>query len=175
MSNSMMIVMFRDKTREILRFGCRITLGGVLLFAAVSKFVWPAEAVAFLSRLLIPTDIVNSVYYVIVFLELLVGVLCVMGILSSHSLRSASFLYVCFSVIIAYALLSRVSGSCGCFGNVVTSDISILSVVRNLFLSLAALGLSRAKPHPYSVDNLVSRFISQVGDPRNQVHLPERA
>lgn len=61
------------------------------------------------------------------------------------------------------ALVTGVSGSCGCFGNVVRSDVDILSVGRNIGLAVLSYWASRYDNSMFSFDNYMGRVLGRGG------------
>lgn len=71
----------------------------------------------------------------VIFIEILLGILALIGLYQRYVFVLISCLFVLFSFVLCVALVNHVEGSCGCFGNTFSSEINVISIVRNAFLS----------------------------------------
>lgn len=95
----------------------RLVLGGVLLWAALSKITaleTSAEAVR--AYKLLPYDVANMVGYVLPVLEIAVGVLLVLGLFTRLAATAGTVLMLVFVAGIASVWARGISIDCGCFG-----------------------------------------------------------
>jgi uncharacterized membrane protein YphA (DoxX/SURF4 family) len=94
----------------------RVLLGGLFIYASVSKILDPAgfSRTVFYYQLL-PTSAVNLVAIILPWIELLVGVLLVIGI----QVRGAAFVaagsLIVFTAAMISALVRGLNIDCGCF------------------------------------------------------------
>lgn len=102
---------------EILTYISRLVVGFVLIVASVPKI---ADSATFAKSIaaynLFPYFIVSSSALVVPWLELILGLFLIFGILLRGSSLLSSALFFFFSILIAVTLLRGLSIDCGCFG-----------------------------------------------------------
>ncbi len=136
----------------------RLLVGGVMLFSGLSKALSPAAGSVFLSQLGIPATLNVSLIYFVIFLELFLGACCMLGIfLRIASIAIAGTLIV-FACAILLALLMGITGSCGCFGNVITSEVGVLAILRNLVVAAFALYLAGSNNNRLCLQAAIDRL-----------------
>ena len=95
----------------------RLVVGGVWLVAGLLKIPDPAENVrAVRAYQLLPESIVPTVGYALPIVEVLVGLLLILGLLTRISAVLSALLLVAFIVGIAAAWARGLEIECGCFG-----------------------------------------------------------
>jgi putative oxidoreductase len=100
-----------------LTFISRLVVGFVLIVASVPKIADPAAfAKSIEAYNLFPHFIVSSSALVVPWLELILGLFLIFGILLRGSSLLSSVLFFFFSILIAVTLLRGLSIDCGCFG-----------------------------------------------------------
>jgi putative oxidoreductase len=137
----------------------RLYLGFVFLYACVHKIADPGSfALDVATYQLLPLSLVNLAALILPWVELLAGVMIVIGLRT----RAAAFLMVgmmvMFIVALAWALNQGLEMSCGCFASSQEEDpISGLTMLRDagwLALSLYVLVFDR---RPLGLDRLLFR------------------
>jgi putative oxidoreductase len=137
----------------------RLYLGFVFLYACVHKIADPGSfALDIATYQLLPLSLVNLAALILPWVELLAGVMIVIGLRT----RAAAFLMVgmmvMFIVALAWALNQGLEMSCGCFASAQEEDpISGLTMLRDagwLALSLYVLVFDRK---PLGLDRLLAR------------------
>ncbi len=95
----------------------RLVTGGVWIVAGALKLPDPAASVrAVRAYDLLPEAVVPTVGYLLPVVEVLVGVLLVLGLLTRPAAVVSSLLFVAFIVGISAAWVRGLSIDCGCFG-----------------------------------------------------------
>ncbi|MBF8188729.1 DoxX family membrane protein [Nonomuraea sp. K274] len=95
----------------------RLVLGGVLIVAGALKIGNPADSVvAVKAYQLLPDSIAVPVGYALPILEIVVGVLLVVGLLTRVAAVVAGLLMFAFVFGIAWAWANGLRIDCGCFG-----------------------------------------------------------
>ncbi|MEV0390866.1 MauE/DoxX family redox-associated membrane protein [Nonomuraea sp. NPDC050643] len=95
----------------------RLVLGGVLIAAGALKIGNPADSVvAVKAYQLLPEPIAVTVGYALPILEIVVGVLLVVGLLTRVAAVLAALLMFAFVFGIAWAWANGLRIDCGCFG-----------------------------------------------------------
>ncbi len=98
-------------------FGVRIILGFIFLYAAIEKIAQPEDFAKNITYYgLLPTALVNFFAILLPWVELLVGIFLIVGILIRSSSLLITFLLVLFTVAISISLVRGLDISCGCFG-----------------------------------------------------------
>lgn len=110
----------------------RFYIGGVFIYASMYKINYPwefAETIA--GYQLVPFWSVNLLAVAMPWLELVCGVLLVVGIRSKSAVAIIAGMLVLFTVAIALSLIRNIPIGCGCFSSV-GENISWMTVVRDL-------------------------------------------
>jgi len=95
----------------------RLVLGVVMFMAGWLKVGSPAESVqAVRAYQLLPESLVGTVGYALPYLEIIVGVLLVLGLLTRVAALGASLLMLAFVFGISWAWAHGLRIDCGCFG-----------------------------------------------------------
>lgn len=154
---------FREKAHASIEFRylfARLVVGGILVFSGISKLTSPASGAAFLSRLGIGMPL--SLYAVdfVIFLELFLGICCILGLAVRPVGVSIAGMFAIFAIGILVALYSGITGACGCFGNAVSSEVGLLAVGRNLALAGVAIYISKRQKHRYSLQSAIDKLTS---------------
>ncbi|GAA0923842.1 DoxX family membrane protein [Nonomuraea longicatena] len=95
----------------------RLVLGGVLIAAGGLKIGNPAESVVAVKAYeLLPESMATAVGYALPILEIVVGVLLVVGLLTRVAAVAGALLMLAFVFGIAWAWARGLRIDCGCFG-----------------------------------------------------------
>lgn len=95
----------------------RVVVGGVWIAAAALKVADPAASVAAVRAYqLLPSNLVTPVGQLLPVLELVVGVMLVIGLLTRVAGVMSALLFVAFIVGIASVWARGINIDCGCFG-----------------------------------------------------------
>ena len=124
---------------KTLTYVSRLIVGFIFIVAGVPKIANPAVfAKSIEAYNLFPYFIVSASALVIPWLELILGLFLIFGILLRGSSLLSSILFFFFSIVIAVSLLRGLSIDCGCFGfdGVALSWKKLLEDVGLLLLSL---------------------------------------
>jgi putative oxidoreductase len=131
----------------------RIVVGGAFIYASRDKIVHPVEfADAVMGYRIVPTELVTLVATVLPWLELLLGLGLVLGLLSVSSAAWASLLSLGFLAGKVSVILRGLDVSCGCFSVNGTSSISWSDLPANALLLLVALLLWAKGPGCWAID-----------------------
>ena len=111
----------------------RILLGIVLLFSGITKIIDSSKAVdLMLDFKVIPEALILIIVSILPVLEILIGVLLILGMYPKFASISALVLFSGFFLIIIYGTIIGLNSDCGCFGSVIKSRVGWGMVVRNL-------------------------------------------
>ncbi len=120
----------------------RFYLGGIFIYAAWGKILDPYSfALSIATYQMLPTHVINLMAMVLPWLELVTGILLVVGTLT----RPAVLLVNGMMVVFIYAIWSAVSrgldlGSCGCFASEeAAAEISMGTVWRDVWWLLIGI------------------------------------
>src|ERR1043165_8613095 len=122
----------------------RLTVGGVFLVSAISKMMDKAGTAASMARhAFLPRGSGKFIANYFPFIELVVGLLLLLGLLTRLAAVGAIGLFAVFTFFILHDLTHNKNRSCHCFGKLSDDKVTPMSVVRNVFLmALAVLVLA---------------------------------
>jgi len=136
----------------------RLILGGVLIWAGAAKVTNPAlSALAVRAYKILPYDFAGYVGYALPVLEILVGLLLVLGLFTRVSAVVGGLLMLAFIFGISWAWAHGYSIDCGCFGGGGTIAAAQtqypLELLRDISF-VACAGWLVVRPRtPYSLDH----------------------
>lgn len=134
-------------------------LGGIFLFSGLMKtldmnfFVNAIYKIQFISY-----DLARAISILVTGVELIVGCSLILGLYVRNILKISFLLLFIFILYLSAVLIFKLEvKSCGCFGKLSTQSISVIDIIRNLFiLTLVWLLLKNEKYCLiYSFDHLV--------------------
>ena len=129
------------KLNRFLNFTARLLVGGIFVYAGASKILDPvrfADAVA--AYQMLPVSVINLVAIMLPWVEVVAGILAVMGFwLPASSLVIASLMSL-FMLALTQAMARGLKISCGCFGSGM-EPITGLTVARDVFIWVLSVAL----------------------------------
>lgn len=149
----------------------RLVLAGVMLWAGLSKITNLDQSVlAVRAYQLLPYEWTQPVGYALPILEVLLGILLLIGLFTRFSAAAVTGLMLAFVVGIASAWARGLSIDCGCFGGggeVAPEDTNYLGeLIRDAGLLALAVWLTIRPRSPWSLDNwLFAPIAPQHSDP----------
>lgn len=104
-------------SNKYLLFAFRFLVGFVLVIAAIPKIADPSSfAKSIEAYQLIPAIFLNLTAVLIPWVELLIGIFLIVGVMLRGSAILSAGLFAAFSIIIAVSLMRGLAIDCGCFG-----------------------------------------------------------
>lgn len=139
-------------------FAARLLVGGVWLVAGLLKLPDLASSVrAVRAYQLLPEAVVPAVGYALPILEVVVGLMLLVGLMVRGAAVVSGVLFVAFIVGISAAWARGLQIDCGCFGgggyNANAAEEYPWEIVRDLGLLLASAWLVWRPRSPWAVDN----------------------
>jgi uncharacterized membrane protein YphA (DoxX/SURF4 family) len=136
----------------------RLILGVVLVWAGAVKVTNPAQsALAVRAFKVLPYDFAGTVGYALPVLEILIGLLLVLGLFTRVSAALGGLLMLAFIFGISWAWAHGYSIDCGCFGGGGTIAASQtqypLEILRDVGIAACAAWLVVRPRTPYSLDH----------------------
>lgn len=134
---------------------CRLLLGAVMLYAGVTKAAnIPETQQATRAYQLLPYDLANAWGAMMPFVEIVVGLLLISGLMTRLSAMIATLLMVAFIVGIASVWTRGIKIDCGCFGGGgATADPQYLQeLLRDLVLLAHGVWLVMRPGSRFSLD-----------------------
>ena len=127
---------FRPRWLDLLRF----TLAGVFMFAGSAKFLRPLDFADSLETFrLFPVQMINLIAITLPPLEIVLGLLLLVGWRVRTAAFGASLLSIGFCLALGQAAFRGIQIDCGCFGSADPwSQTTLSSLVRALFLFLGS-------------------------------------
>jgi uncharacterized membrane protein YphA (DoxX/SURF4 family) len=147
----------RPRTLDAIGLLARLALGGVMLVAGLLKVTKPeVSARAVQAYQLLPFDVATYVGYGLPILEVVLGILLVLGLFTRAAAAISGVLLVAFIIGIASAWARGLSIDCGCFGEGGTIDPSqtayLEEILRDVGLVLCAAWLVIRPRTAYSLE-----------------------
>ena len=103
--------------KEWLGLAARLVTGGVWIYAGALKLPDPAQSVqAVRAYQLLPSSFASPVGQLLPILEVVVGTLLVVGLLTRGAAAVSALLFVAFIIAIASVWARGIEIDCGCFG-----------------------------------------------------------
>jgi uncharacterized membrane protein YphA (DoxX/SURF4 family) len=143
-----------------LGLAARLLVGGVFIAAGAIKLPEPAQSVAAVRAYeALPASLVEPVGQLLPIVEVVVGVMLVVGLLTRGAAVAAAFLLVVFIAGIVSVWARGITIDCGCFGGG-GADPDAGSkypweIARDVGLLVAAMFLVRQRPTKLSLDNRI--------------------
>lgn len=129
------------RTQDLLGLLARLAVGGVFIYAGVTKALAPAEEFAYAieSYQLLTPKLSLAAAYVMPWIELWAGLLTAAGVFTRCSTLFTGAMLVFFELLLGQAWLRKLPiTSCGCFGTSGSNSISGEFLQNLVFLALAA-------------------------------------
>ena len=147
-----------ERRWELVRGLVRIALGLVLIVAGGLKITnLPASAFAVRAYQLLPYDLAGYVGYALPAIEIIVGLLLVLGAFTRVAAALSALLIVAFIIGIVWAWAQGLSIDCGCFGGGGSIEPGRtaypLVLGRDLLMLGASLWLVRAPRSAFALDD----------------------
>ncbi len=142
---------------DVIGLLARLILGVVLVWAGAAKVTRPAlSALAVRAYKILPYDFAGYVGYALPVVEILVGLLLVIGLFTRLSAVLGGLLMLAFIIGISWAWAHGYSIDCGCFGGGGTIAASQtqypLEILRDVGIAACAAWLVVRPRTPYSLD-----------------------
>jgi uncharacterized membrane protein YphA (DoxX/SURF4 family) len=116
----------------------RWVVAAVFLAAALPKISDPTSFATDIDNYrMVPDALIGPIAVALPLLEALVGVALITGVHARGAALVASGLLVAFAAGMVQAIARGIDLDCGCFGHVVETRVSWLTVTRNVVLTLA--------------------------------------
>jgi uncharacterized membrane protein YphA (DoxX/SURF4 family) len=141
----------------------RVALGAIFLYASSDKLFHPAEfADMVMGYRMVPSEFITLVATVLPWLELLVGLGLVFGLLSAGCAAWATIMSSVFLVAKVSVIFRGLDVSCGCFSVSGGSSISWADIPANVVLLGMALSVWLKGPGLVAVDTILFREKTEV-------------
>lgn len=152
--------MTRERGLDLVGTLLRLVLGGVILVAGALKVTNLGQsALAVRAYQLLPYDLAGYVGYALPIIEIVIGLLLVLGLFTRISALLGALLMLAFVIGIASAWARGLSIDCGCFGGGGTIGAEQtaypLELSRDVALLLAGAWLVRRPHTAYALDDRI--------------------
>jgi len=130
-------------SNKYLVLAIRLVLGGVFIYAAIHKIIYPADfAQDIYNYRMLPPSFINFMALALPWLEVICGVLIIAGIFTRGSALLIGFMLLVFIIAISAALLRGLDISCGCFSSGVENTghgIAVDLLIRDILMFAGSL------------------------------------
>ena len=114
---------------RVLEWICRLIVGGVFIYAAVSKILVPCELAKDMYLYHIaPGSLINIGAIILPYVEIILGICLIAGIAPRGSALGLSLVLLFFIVLLSVNLIRGVDFECGCFGDPETDICNVISL-----------------------------------------------
>lgn len=148
---------------------CRIFLGGVFIAAALPKILdVEAFAISIATYQLLPLPLINLQAIVLPWLELIAGVLLIVGFRTKAQALAINGMLVMFIVAIYIAMSKGIEAQCGCFGaeaKEAMNELTWKKIIEDTGWLLLGLYVMLGSPNRISLDSWISRLRGRDGGP----------
>jgi len=143
------------KVRELVILLCRLTVGGIFLYASLDKIADPTGfAQAVHNYRLAPLVLLHPVALLLPWLEAVVGAALILGLFHRGAALLSVLMTVLFIVVVTSAVLRHLDISCGCFHTDSAHGVGINLLLRDLLLLAAALIALLGRPQRWTLTGL---------------------
>jgi uncharacterized membrane protein YphA (DoxX/SURF4 family) len=156
--------------REWVALVLRLVVGGVWIFAGALKLPEPAESVAAVRAYqILPSDLVAPVGQLLPVVEVVIGLMLVLGLLTRAAAVASAALFVVFIAGIVSVWVRGINIDCGCFGgggaNPDAASQYPWEIARDAALLAASLFLAWLPRSRLALDNVLFRPTAVTGGP----------
>jgi uncharacterized membrane protein YphA (DoxX/SURF4 family) len=135
----------------------RMMVGVIFIFASIDKIASPAYfAGTILNYQLLPESMINLVAIILPWLELICGLLLILGIWHQASAVILSTLMLVFILAIGSVIIRGLDIECGCFGTGSSANWS--RIVEDLFILAFSLHIVFHSHSKLAVENIWNRI-----------------
>lgn len=137
-----MIAFLASSRGRILVVVLRLVVAALFLTSSITAL---ADPVAFATDIdnyrMMPDALIGPMSVGMPLLELLLGLALVSGVHARGAALVASAMLVVFAIAMVQAIVRGIDLDCGCFGHVVETRVSWLTVARNVVLTIASIAV----------------------------------
>jgi putative oxidoreductase len=145
----------------------RIFLGGVFIAAAMPKIIdVEAFAISIATYQLLPLPLINLQAIILPWLELITGVLLIVGYRCKAQALVINGMLVMFIVAIYIAMSKGIQAQCGCFGaeaEAAMNELTWKKIIEDIGWLLIGLNIMLGSTNRISLDRWISRRRSRTG------------
>jgi uncharacterized membrane protein YphA (DoxX/SURF4 family) len=128
------------KINKNIIFLCRIIVGFVFVYASIYKIADPESFAKVIENYqVLPIFSINIVAITIPWIELIVGLFLIFGVLIKASSYITAFLMAFFSILVLLTIIRGIDISCGCFSSQVANPIGWQKFIENIILFILSL------------------------------------
>ena len=140
----------------------RVGLGAIFVYASWHKIMEPEKfARSIINYRMLPTESVNLLAIILPWMELVCGLLLILGLFTGGGVLVVALMISIFSVAIGSALVRGIDISCGCFSSVGGHKVNILLLLRDLLLFACALQVLFCDRRTASLDKVLYKKVSR--------------
>ena len=120
----------------------RVLVGALFVYSAIEKISRPEEfAVSLLNYRILPEFAINIIAIILPWIELITGVLLLIGVETNNSSAIILTMLSVFTVAVLIAIIRGLNIDCGCFGTLMAEKVGFRKISENMFFILLCLAL----------------------------------
>ncbi len=128
------------KNKNLFFHSLRILIALVFIISGILKILNTNKFISAINSFdLIPNSLQVPIGYLIITLEIILGLLILLNIRLNFSLKTIITILIIFTVFLIVKYSEGAEVSCGCFGDLSTGKISILNILRNFLLIIISI------------------------------------
>lgn len=151
---------------DLFLLACRVIVGGMFLAVGISKLSDPAAAFAneIGNYRLMPQFISNFMAVTIPWIEVVTGILLILGVrIKANSFIIGSLLIV-FTISVASAMARGLNIDCGCYSNIKAQPVGWKKIAENSALILLSINLFFSNKNRFSLEkSAINEYIINNG------------
>lgn len=118
----------------------RFIIGSFFIYFATDKISDPESfALSIENYRFFPVFVINIIALTLPWIEVITGILLLLGVKVRENSFIINTLLVCFNLIIIIALLRGLDIDCGCFGSAHTQKIGLMKLTENFLLLFSGI------------------------------------
>ena len=130
----------KNRINKNIIFLFRVIVGFVFIYASIHKIADPESFAKVIENYqVLPIFSINIVAITIPWIELVVGLFLIFGVLIKASSYIATFLMAFFSILVLLTIIRGIDISCGCFSSHTANPIGWQKFIENIILFIISL------------------------------------
>ena len=141
-------------SNEYLLLAIRIVIACIFIIASIQKIMYPASfANSIMNYRLLPDLTINIISVILPWLELICGILLLIGNQVKETILIINILLISFIILIITAIVRGLDISCGCYGTK-SEIVGIKKIIENVLLLLGGFLLQKYNSKKYSINTI---------------------
>jgi peroxiredoxin/uncharacterized membrane protein YphA (DoxX/SURF4 family) len=164
MKNHLININSLSSIKNFIKNIIRILFGFIFFISGISKIYSLGNFERNIKHFAIIPDIFAPIIsYIIPITEILVGLFVIINFKIKRSIQIILYLLILFTAVIIIKLIEGGEGSCGCFGQIFQDNITVFTLLRNIFLIIFGIIIYLLADTPTSIHNNLIITVKKIG------------